>query len=233
MGTFRDYLAAKSKYIGGGSGNGSAVFLYPGLPRPRMIALTEQERRLLDIIRPVADRLGMEVVRLRVSGGRRPHLQVMAEKAGGAPTDVEDCARLSRAMGPVLEEADPISEAYILEVSTPGIDRPLTRPGDFARWVGHAVRIELARPIDGRRRFTGTIVSEGEDGAHIELDDETELVAAVHEMSRATLVLTDELIEAARAAGNLPPQPDEDDDLEGFEIDESEDTDEEETGDLQ
>jgi ribosome maturation factor RimP len=198
-----------------------------------MIALTEQERRLLDIIRPVADRLGMEVVRLRVSGGRRPHLQVMAEKAGGAPTDVEDCARLSRAMGPVLEEADPISEAYILEVSTPGIDRPLTRPGDFARWVGHAVRIELARPIDGRRRFTGTIVSEGEDGAHIELDDETELVAAVHEMSRATLVLTDELIEAARAAGNLPPQPDEDDDLEGFEIDESEDTDEEETGDLQ
>ncbi len=197
-----------------------------------MIALTEQERRLLDIIRPVADRLGMEVVRLRVSGGRRPHLQVMAEKAGGAPTDVEDCARLSRAMGPVLEEADPISEAYILEVSTPGIDRPLTRPGDFARWIGHAVRIELARPIDGRRRFTGTIVSEGEDGAHIELDDETELVAAVHEMSRASLVLTDELIEAARASGNLPPQPDEDM-LDDFEIDESEDDTDEETGDLQ
>ncbi len=199
-----------------------------------MIALTEQERRLLDIIRPVADGLGMDVVRLRVSGGRRPHLQVMAEKAGGAPTDVEDCARLSRAMGPVLEEADPISEAYILEVSTPGIDRPLTRPGDFARWIGHAARIELARPIDGRRRFTGTIVSEGEDGVHIEIDDETELVAGVHEMSRATLVLTDELIEAARAAGNLPPQPGEDEDmLADFEIDESEDTDEEETGDLQ
>ncbi|MFN7164113.1 MAG: ribosome maturation factor RimP [Hyphomonas sp.] len=199
-----------------------------------MIAVSEQERRLLDIIRPVADGLGMDIVRLRVSGGRRPHLQVMAEKAGGAPTDVEDCARLSRAMGPVLEDADPIAEAYILEVSTPGIDRPLTRPGDFARWIGHAVRVELARPIDGRRRFTGTIVSEGEDGAHIELDDETELVAGVHEMSRATLVLTDELIEAARAAGNLPPQPDEDEDmLADFEIDESEDTDEEETGDLQ
>ena len=200
-----------------------------------MIALTEQERRLLDIIRPVADRLGMEVVRLRVSGGRRPHLEVMAEKAGGAPTDVEDCARLTRGMGPVLEEADPISEAYILEVSTPGIDRPLTRPGDFGRWIGHAARIELARPIDGRRRFTGTIVSEGEDGVHLEIDDETELVASVHEMSRATLVLTDELIEAARAAGNLPPQPDEDEDLlADFEIDESDDdTDEEETGDLQ
>jgi ribosome maturation factor RimP len=150
-----------------------------------MIALTEQERRLLDIIRPIADGLRMEIVRVRVTGGRRPHLQVMAERTGGAPTDVEDCARLSRAMGPVLEEADPISEAYILEVSTPGIDRPLTRPGDFGRWIGHAARVELARPIDGRRRFTGTIVSEGDDGVHIELDDETELVAAVHEMSRA------------------------------------------------
>ncbi|WP_353256382.1 ribosome maturation factor RimP [Hyphomonas sp.] len=200
-----------------------------------MIALTEQERRLLEILRPVAEKLGMEIVRLRVSGGRRPHLQVMAERAGGAPTDVEDCARLSRAINPVLDDADPIPEAYLLEVSTPGIDRPLTRPGDFARWIGHAARIELARPIDGRRRFTGTIVSEGEDGVHIELDDETELVAGVHEMSRASLVLTDELIEAARAAGNLPPQPDEDEDtLADFEIDETEDdTDEQETGDLQ
>ncbi|MBI1399934.1 ribosome maturation factor RimP [Hyphomonas sp.] len=197
-----------------------------------MIALTEQERRLLDLLRPVAEGLGMEIVRLRVSGGRRPHLQIMAERAGGAPTDVEDCARLSRAVSPVLEAEDPISEAYILEVSTPGIDRPLTRPGDFARWIGHAARIELARPIDGRRRFTGTIMSEDEAGVHIELDDETELVAGVHEMSRASLVLTDELIEAARASGNLPPQPDEDM-LDDFEIDESEDETDEETGDLQ
>lgn len=197
-----------------------------------MIALTEQERRLLDLLRPVAEGLGMEIVRLRVSGGRRPHLQIMAERAGGAPTDVEDCARLSRAVSPVLEAEDPISEAYILEVSTPGIDRPLTRPGDFARWIGHAARIELVRPIDGRRRFTGTIMSEDEAGVHIELDDETELVAGVHEMSRASLVLTDELIEAARASGNLPPQPDEDM-LDDFEIDESEDETDEETGDLQ
>jgi ribosome maturation factor RimP len=197
-----------------------------------MIALTEQERRLLDLLRPVAEGLGMEIVRLRVSGGRRPHLQIMAERAGGAPTDVEDCARLSRAVSPVLEAEDPISEAYILEVSTPGIDRPLTRPGDFARWIGHTARIELARPIDGRRRFTGTIVSEDEAGVHIELDDETELVAGVHEMSRASLVLTDELIEAARASGNLPPQPDEDM-LDDFEIDETEDETDEETGDLQ
>ncbi len=199
-----------------------------------MIALTEQERRLLDLIRPVADGLGMEIVRLRVQGGRRPHLQVMAERAGGAPTDVEDCARLSRALSPVLDAADPIPEAYLLEVSTPGIDRPLTRPGDFARWTGHAAKIELARPIDGRRRFTGIITAEDEDGVHIELDDETELVAGIHEMSRASLVLTDELIDAARAAGNLPPQPDDDaESLAGFEIDETEDDTEEETGDLQ
>lgn len=198
-----------------------------------MIALTEQERRLLNLIRPVAEGLGMEIVRLRVQGGRRPHLQVMAERAGGAPTDVEDCARLSRALSPVLDAADPIQEAYLLEVSTPGIDRPLTRPGDFARWTGHAVKIELARPIDGRRRFTGIITGEDETGAHIELNDETELVAALHEMSRASLVLTDELIEAARAAGNLPPQPEDDESLAGFEIDETEDDTEEETGDLQ
>ncbi|KCZ98479.1 ribosome maturation factor RimP [Hyphomonas sp. NPDC076900] len=198
-----------------------------------MIVLTEQERRLLSLVQPVAEGIGMEIVRLRVQGGRRPHLQIMAERAGGAPTDVEDCARLSRALSPTLDAADPISEAYTLEVSTPGIDRPLTRPGDFARWIGHAVKIELARPIDGRRRFTGVITGEDQDGAHIELDDETELVAGIHEMSRASLVLTDELIEAARAAGNLPPQPEDDEEsLADFEIDESEDEDEE-TGDVQ
>ncbi|KCZ46267.1 ribosome maturation factor RimP [Hyphomonas pacifica] len=198
-----------------------------------MIALTEQERRILALATPVAESLGLEIVRLRIQGGRRPHLQIMAEKAGGAPTNVEDCARLSRALGPVLEEDDPIKEAYTLEVSTPGIDRPLTREGDFGRWVGHAAKVELARPIDGRRRFTGIITGEDEHGAHLELDDETELVAHVHEMSRASLILTDELIEAARASGNLPPQPDEDD-LGDLEVDESdEDTESnEETGDV-
>ncbi len=198
-----------------------------------MIALTEQERRILALATPVAESLGMDIVRLRIQGGRRPHLQIMAEKAGGAPTDVEDCARLSRGLSPVLEAHDPITEAYTLEVSTPGIDRPLTRPGDFARWIGHVARIELARPIDGRRRFSGVITGEDEDGAHIELEDDTKLVAHVHEMSRASLVLTDELIEAARLAGNLPPQPDEDD-LGEFEIDEAEDDNDtnEETGDV-
>jgi ribosome maturation factor RimP len=198
-----------------------------------MIALTEQERQILALVTPVAESLGMEIVRLRVQGGRRPQLQIMAERAGGAPTNVEDCASLSRGIAPIMEDADPIKEAYTLEVSTPGIDRPLTREGDFGRWIGHAVKIELSRPIDGRRRFTGVIRGEDEDGAHIELDDETELVAHVHEMSRASLILTDELIDVARAAGTLPPQPDEDDlgDLEIDETDEDTDTNEE-TGDV-
>ena len=225
------YIARKSKNIGGGSGNGAAVFLCPDLAC-LMIALTEQERRILDLTSPIAVDLGLEIVRLRVMGGKRPKLQIMAEREGGAPTSVEDCARLSRSVSAVFEEPDPIAEAYVLEVSTPGIDRPLTRPGDFGRWVGHAVKIELMRPMDGRRRFTGIILSEDEDGAHIEMDDEVELVAHVHEMSKATLILTDELIDAARASGNLPPQPDEDD-LGAFEIDETEDdTDTEETGDV-
>lgn len=198
-----------------------------------MIALTEQERRILELIAPVAEDLGMEIVRLRVQGGRRPQLQVMAERLGGAPTNVEDCARLSRGMNSVMEVADPITEAYTLEVSTPGIDRPLTRPGDFGRWTGHFAKIELISPLEGRRRFTGKIISEDDAGAHLELDDETELVAHVDEMSRASLVLTDELIEAARASGNLPPQMD-DAGLDDFEIDESEDENDknEETGDV-
>ena len=198
-----------------------------------MIALTEQERQILSLVTPVAEQIGMEIVRLRIQGGRRPHLQIMAERAGGAPTNVEDCASLSRAIAPMLDEADPIKEAYTLEVSTPGIDRPLTREGDFGRWVGHAAKVELVRPIDGRRRFSGMITGEDEDGAHLELDDETELVAHVQEMSKASLILTDELIEAARADGTLPPQPDEDDlgDLEIDETDEDTDTNEE-TGDV-
>ncbi|MEQ9314749.1 MAG: ribosome maturation factor RimP [Henriciella sp.] len=197
-----------------------------------MIALTQQEKTILSMIEPLADGLGMEIVRVRLMGGRRPTLQVMAEKAGGAPTNVEDCADLSHAISPVLEAADPISDPYRLEVSTPGIDRPLTREGDFGRWVGHLAKVELAMPINGRRRFQGVIQREDEDGVAIELEDETELVAHVHDMTKASLVLTDELIEAAKASGGLPPQPD-DENFSGLEVDETEDEDnnEEESGD--
>ncbi len=169
---------------------------------------------------PLATELGLEIVRIRIMGGKRPLLQIMIEKAGGAPTDVEDCATFSRNLSPILEAEDPISEAYRLEVSTPGIDRPLTRVGDFGRWVGHLAKIELTMPLDGRRRFQGIIQGEDEAGVAIELDDESQLVAQVHEMSKASLILTDELIDAATSDGTLPPQPG-DEEFEGLETDEA------------
>ncbi len=185
-----------------------------------MIAVTQQEQRILAIAGPVAADLGLEIVRIRVSGGKRPVLQIMTERAGGVATDVEDCASLSSALSQVLEVEDPISGAFVLEVSTPGIDRPLTRKGDFAAWTGHLAKLELAYPLEGRRRFSGTIAGEDENGVHLELEDGTELVAQVNELSRAQLVLTDELIEAARDRGSLPPQP-EDEGFDEYELDEA------------
>ena len=185
-----------------------------------MITLSPQEDRILAMADPLATELGLEIVRIRIMGGKRPLLQIMIEKAGGAPTDVEDCATFSRNLSPILEAEDPISEAYRLEVSTPGIDRPLTRVGDFGRWVGHLAKIELTMPLDGRRRFQGIIQGEDEAGVAIELDDESQLVAQVHEMSKASLILTDELIDAATSDGTLPPQPG-DEEFEGLETDEA------------
>ena len=187
-----------------------------------MIALTDQEQRIQQLAEPVARAMDLELVRVRLMGGRKPHLQIMIERSGGAPTDVEDCAKFSRQFSATLDAEDPISEAYRLEVSTPGIDRPLTRDGDFGRWVGHLAKVELAMPIDGRRRFQGVIDCEDENGVAILLEDETELVATIAEMSKASLILTDELIDAAQAAGTMPPQPG-DADFDALETDDASD----------
>ncbi|MCI4644445.1 MAG: ribosome maturation factor RimP [Hyphomonadaceae bacterium] len=189
-----------------------------------MIAQTQQEKRILALAEPLAEEMGLEVVRVRMTGGRRPGLQIMLDKAGGALADVEDCADFSRALSPILDAEDPISGAFVLEVSTPGIDRPLTRPGDFAKWEGHLAKVELAMPLDGQRRFRGVILGEDENGVHLELDGEVELTAGVDEMTKASLVLTDDLIDEAARRGGLPPQPDEDE-FAGFETDETEDED--------
>ena len=172
-----------------------------------MISLSAQEDRILGLASPLAKELGLDIVRVRIMGGRRPLLQIMIEKAGGAPTDVEDCATFSRQLSPIFEAEDPIHDPYRLEVSTPGIDRPLTRPGDFGRWVGHLAKVELAQPVEGRRRFQGVIESEDDQGVAIALDDGLELIAAIHEMTKASLVLTDELIDQVKADGAMPPQP--------------------------
>ncbi len=194
-----------------------------------MRALSELEIRILDMVEPVAKRLGLDVVRVRVMGRGTPVLQIMAEKPDGT-MDVEDCAKFSRALNPLLETEDPISGEYNLEVSSPGIDRPLTRVGDFAKWIGHEVKIEVGAPVDGRKRFHGFIKAEGPDGVIITLKDGGEAAIAVSDMVKAHLVLTDRLIDEARAKGQAPEADVEDDGLEGdfddVEVDDDEDLEE-------
>ena len=139
---------------------------------------------------------GYRLVRLRLMGGQRKTLQILAERPDGQ-MDVEDCVKLSRALSDVLEAADPISEEYVLEVSSPGIDRPLTAPEDFVRFAGHDARVELMRGVDGRRRFKGLLI--GLDGADVVMDvteaNETRRVRfPFADIDEAKLVLTDRLI---------------------------------------
>lgn len=176
-----------------------------------MRALSELEIRILDMVEPVATGLGLEIVRVRVMGGDTPTLQIMAERPDGTMT-VAACAKFSRAISPVLETEDPISTEYHLEVSSPGIDRPLTRVGDFAKWIGHEVKVELATPgPDGRKRFHGSIVSETDGVVELALKDGGEAKLVVADMAKATMVLTDKLIQAARAKAPMTEEIDEED----------------------
>ncbi len=177
-----------------------------------MRAQSELEIRILDMIEPVATEHGLDVVRVRVMGGQTPTLQIMAERPDGTMS-VAACARFSRAISPVLEAEDPISTEYHLEVSSPGIDRPLTRAGDFANWVGHEIKVELGTPgADGRKRFHGTIVSEADGLVELSLKDGGSASLPVADMNKATMVLTEKLIQAARAKAPPPGEGDEDED---------------------
>lgn len=183
-----------------------------------MRAQSEIEIRILGMIEPVATSLGLDIVRVRVTGSQTPTLQIMAELPDGTMT-VARCARLSRAISPVLEAEDPISSEYSLEVSSPGIDRPLTRVGDFAKWIGHEIRVELGTPtIDGRKRFHGVIVSEVDGVVELDLKDGGSAKLNVADMSRATMVLTDKLIQAARSKGQAPVEGAEEEDEEDIAI---------------
>jgi ribosome maturation factor RimP len=190
-----------------------------------MRAQSELEIRILDMIEPSAKALALEVVRVRVMGSGTPILQVMAEKADGA-MNVEDCAKFSRAISPVLEAEDPITGEYSLEVSSPGIDRPLTRLGDFSKWVGHEVKLELGTPtIDGRKRFHGFIDGEADGQVTMTLKDGGNARLAVADMVKAHLVLTEKLIQDARARGQAPVAVEEDEiegDFDDVEVDEDE-----------
>ncbi|HVY89838.1 MAG TPA: ribosome maturation factor RimP [Hyphomonadaceae bacterium] len=190
-----------------------------------MRAQSEIELRILDLIEPEAKALGLDLVRVRLTGSRPPTLQIMAEKPDGT-MDVEDCAKLSRRLSPLLDAEDPIVGEYSLEVSSPGIDRPLTRAGDFGKWIGHEVRVEIGTPIDGRKRFHGFIKGEASGVTTLSLKDGGEATIPLSEMVKAHLVLTDKLIKAAQAKGQAPAEV-EDDEIEGdFDDVEVEDTDE-------
>ena len=156
---------------------------------------TPEDRSLIDLLDPVAQAAGYEIVRLRLMGGNTRRLQIMAERPDGT-MDVADCARLSRAVSEVLDAADPIAGEYLLEVSTPGIDRPLTRLKDFEAYEGLEVRLELDRVAEGRKRFRGQLAGVEGDNVGINLDDEPD--ATVYFpfawITEAKLFLTDELL---------------------------------------
>ena len=161
-----------------------------------LIAKTAMDRRLADIVQPVIEGLGFELVRIRLMGGTTRTLQIMADKPEGG-IEVDHCGDISTAVSAVLDVEDPIEENFILEVSSPGIDRPLTRLKDFEMWKGWEARIETTELIDGRRRFKGTLGGVEGDEVLIALDEGKEPIVIGLQfdwLSDAKLILTDELI---------------------------------------
>jgi len=154
---------------------------------------TAEDLRLLDLLDPVSEAAGYEIVRLRLMGGDHARrLQIMAETPAGE-MNVEDCARLSRAISEVMDAADPIAGEYTLEVSSPGVDRPLTRLKDFDVWDGYEARIETTEMIDGRKRFKGHL--RGTEGEEVLIEIEEGTIGLKFDwLADAKLILTDELI---------------------------------------
>ena len=158
--------------------------------------------RITEIVAPQIESLGLAVVRVKLFGGRRQVLQIMIERADGSDVNVEECASASRAISPLLDVYDPLPDAYQLEVSSPGIDRPLTRAADFERYAGFLAKVELVEPVDGRKRFRGTLLGLSDSG-QVQMNVEgTEVAWPLDMISSAKLVLTDELIAAHEAASD-------------------------------
>jgi ribosome maturation factor RimP len=195
---------------------------------PRIITETGLDARVAAIAEPVIEDLGFRLVRVKISARDGLTVQVMAERDDGM-IGVDDCEAISRVLSPTLDADDPVHREYHLEISSPGIDRPLVRLGDFERWKGHEAKIELARPHDGRKRFRGVLTGVAgteADGRTIgvrlaepDADGRTEFWLPADDLSDARLVLTDELIRAAlraakkgisveeAAAEPAPPKP--------------------------
>ncbi len=149
------------------------------------------------IIEPALAAMGYRLVRVLLTAARRPTLQVMAERCDEMAMTVEDCAEISRSISALLDVADPITGAYTLEVSSPGIDRPLTRPEDYDRFAGFAAKIELAAPLDGRKRFSGRLLGRDADEVRL-VGDGGEVRVKFAAIARAKLVLTDDLLAPAK-----------------------------------
>ena len=149
------------------------------------------------IIEPSLEAMGYRLVRITFIGARGATLQIMAERNDAAAMTVEDCAEISRSVSALLDVADPIAGAYTLEVSSPGIDRPLVRPEDYERFAGFEAKLELSQPLDGRKRFRGRLLGRTSSGARL-LAETGEVVLPFETIQRAKLVLSDELIATAQ-----------------------------------
>lgn len=165
---------------------------------PRLITEPGRAARVAALAEPVLAALGYRLVRVRISAFAGCTVQIMAERPDGTMA-VEDCETVSRALSPVLDVADPIEGAYRLEISSPGIDRPLVRRSDFDRYAGHVAHVEMQAPVDGRRRFRGELA--GTDGGSARIrrtdaaaDANSEILLPIDDMTEAKLVLTDALI---------------------------------------
>ena len=160
----------------------------------RFVAETGLAAQIANLAEPVLAELGFRLVRVMISGRDGMTVQVMAERANGTIT-VEDCAAISRRLSPLLDAHDPLPGRYRLEVSSPGIDRPLVRPSDFRDWTGHAAKIEMQQAIAGRKRFTGRIEGvEGDEVKILERDGGQSIKLDLTRIAEARLVLTDDLI---------------------------------------
>ena len=165
-----------------------------------LVAKTSIDRRLAEIVQPTIEGMGYELVRIRLLGGQKKTLQIMADRPQGG-IEVEDCARISTAVSAVLDVEDPLEDAYTLEVSSPGIDRPLTRLKDFDAWNGFEARMETTELIDGRRRFKGVLQGTEGDEVLIEIEGPEGAPVTIglkfDWLGEAKLILTDELIREA------------------------------------
>jgi ribosome maturation factor RimP len=193
------------------------------LDEPRLVVEPGLAARVSSVVAPVLHGMGYRLVRIKVSGEAGCTVQIMAERPDGSMR-IEDCEAISKALSPVLDIADPIDKAYRLEVSSPGIDRPLVRRSDFERYAGHLAKVEMAIAHQGRKRFRGIIQGVQNDAVRlrrddVQNDDDSDVLLVMEDIADARLVLTDELIaesmrrgkiaerEMKRDLGILPPPP--------------------------